>query len=237
MPTFEDLKKSKYGEGDPQQEEELDESTVPLEERPPAPYEDSGDVTYHELLAQNPQLSKPQQEQGTSEEFTSEQWFGLALGTGVELTAPIASHVAYLKWLNRAKAVARPLRMNPFGLIAVEAGIGALSNYANQQIQLKYKSQKALKISEIMAAGVFNASPVVKIVDGLPVFKFLQPKKGRFFKSRTILTKAGEKFVSGATIGALESAFRQSVSGLLQEEDLLDEDFLEDWDEDNKVYH
>jgi hypothetical protein len=224
MPTFEDLKKSKYGEGEPQQEEELDESTVPLEERPPAPYEDSGDVTYHELLAQKPQLSKPQQEQGTSEEFTSEQWFGLALGTGVELTAPIASHVAYLKWLNRAKAVARPLRMNPFGLIAVEAGIGALSNYANQQIQLKYKSQKALKISEIMAAGVFNASPVVKIVDGLPVFKFLQPKKGRFFKSRTILTKAGEKFVSGATIGALESAFRQSVSGLLQEEDLLDED-------------
>lgn len=224
MPTFEELKKSKYGEGEPQQKEELDESTVPLEERPPAPYEDSGDVTYHELLAQNPQLSKPQQEQGTSEEFTSEQWFGLALGTGVELTAPIASHIAYLKWLNRAKAVARPLRMNPFGLIAVEAGIGALSNYANQQIQLKYKSQKALKISEIMAAGVFNASPVVKIVDGLPVFKFLQPKKGRFFKSRTILTKAGEKFVSGATIGVLESAFRQSVSGLLQEEDLLDED-------------
>jgi len=225
MPTFEELRRSKYGEGEPQQEEEeLDESTVPLEERPPAPYEDSGDVTYHELLAQNPQLSKPQQEQGTSEEFTSEQWFGLALGTGVELTAPIASHIAYLKWLNRAKAVARPLRMNPFGLIAVEAGIGALSNYANQQIQLKYKSQKALKISEIMAAGVFNASPVVKIVDGLPVFKFLQPKKGRFFKSRTILTKAGEKFVSGATIGVLESAFRQSVSGLLQEEDLLDED-------------
>lgn len=224
MPTFEELRRSKYGEGEPQQEEELDESTVPLEERPPAPYEDSGDVTYHELLAQNPQLSKPQQQQGTSEEFTSEQWFGLALGTTVELTAPIASHVAYLKWLNRAKAVARPLRMNPLGFVAVEAGIGALSNYANQQIQLKYKSQKALKISEIMAAGVFNASPVVKIVDGLPVFKFLQPKKGRFFKSRTILTKAGEKFVSGATIGVLESAFRQSVSGLLQEEDLLDED-------------
>lgn len=224
MPTFEELKKSKYGEGVSQQEEELDESTVPLEERPPAPYEDSGDITYHELLAQNPQLSKPQQEQGTSEEFTSEQWFGLVLGTGVELTAPIASHIAYLKWLNRAKAVAKPLRGNPFVYIASEVGIGALANYANQQIQLKYKSQKALKISEIMAAGVFNASPVVKIVDGLPVFKFLQPKKGRFFKSRTILTKAGEKFVSGATIGVLESAFRQSVSGLLQEEDLLDED-------------
>ena len=74
-----------------------------------------------------------------------------------------------------------------------------------------------------MAAGVFNASPVVKVIDGLPVFKFLQPKTGSKFSYRNIVTKGGEKLVSGAAIGILESAFRQSVSGLLQEQDLFDE--------------
>jgi hypothetical protein len=208
-------------------EEEPDESTVPVEERLPAPYEDAGDIMVSELLDQNPQLTTEQQESG--EEFTSEQWFGLALGTGVELTAPIASNIAYLKWLNRAKAAAkatRGLKATPLGLLglgAAEVGIGALSNVANQKIQLHYKSQKKFKISEVMAAGVFNASPVVKVIDGLPVFKFLQPKTGSKFSYRNIITKTGEKLVSGAAIGLLESAFRQSVSGLLQEEELFDE--------------
>jgi len=227
MPTFEELRKIKYGEGEPQQAEELDESTVPVEERPPAPYEDAGDIMVSELLDQNPQLTTKQQESG--EEFTSEQWFGLALGTGVELTAPIASNIAYLKWLNRTKTAAkatRGLKATPLGMLGfglAELGIGAASNYANQQIQLHYKSQKKFKWSEIMAAAVFNASPVVKFVDGLPVFKFLQPKTGSKFAYRNIITKTGEKLVSGATIGLLESAFRQSVSGLLKEEELFDE--------------
>ena len=208
-------------------EEEPDESTVPVEERLPAPYEDAGDIMVSELLDQNPQLTTEQQESG--EEFTSEQWFGLALGTGVELTAPIASNIAYLKWLNRTKAAAkatRGLKATPLGLIGfglAELGIGAASNYANQKIQLHYKSQKKFKWSEIMAAAVFNASPVVKFVDGLPVFKFLQPKTGSKFAYRNIITKTGEKLVSGAAIGLLESAFRNSVSGLLKEQELFDE--------------
>lgn len=227
MPTFEELRRNKYGDSTPQPEEEPDESTVPVEERLPAPYEDAGDIMVSELLDQNPQLTTEQQESG--EEFTSEQWFGLALGTGVELTAPIASNIAYLKWLNRAKTAAkatRGLKATPLGLLglgAAEVGIGALSNVANQKIQLHYKSQKKFKISEVMAAGVFNASPVVKVIDGLPVFKFLQPKTGSKFSYRNIITKTGEKLVSGAAIGLLESAFRQSVSGLLQEEELFDE--------------
>ena len=224
MPTFEELRRNKYGDSTPQPKEEPDESTVPLEERPPAPYEDAGDVMINELLDQNPNLSTEQQEQSTSEEFTSEQWFGLALGTTVELTAPLASNIAYLRWLNTAKMAARPLKMSPLSFIAGEVVIGALSNYANQQIQLTYKSQKpGLKISELMAAGVFNASPVVKIIDGLPILKFLEPKKGSFFKSRMITYKGAEKLVTGAAIGSLESAFRQSVSGLLKEEELFDE--------------
>jgi hypothetical protein len=226
MPTFELADKIIAGEKVSPKEpvEETDESTVPLEERPPAPYEDAGDVMINELLDQNPSLSTEQQEQSTSEEFTSEQWFGLALGTTVELTAPLASNIAYLRWLNTAKMAARPLKMSPLSFIAGEVVIGALSNYANQQIQLTYKSQKpGLKISELMAAGVFNASPVVKIIDGLPILKFLEPKKGSFFKSRMITYKGAEKLVTGAAIGSLESAFRQSVSGLLKEEELFDE--------------
>jgi len=230
MPTFEELRKSKYGDSKPQiEEEEVDESTVPLEERLPAPYEDAGDIMVSELLNPNTQLTTEQQEQSASEEFTSEQWFGLALGTSVELTAPIASNIAYIKWLNRAKAASkatRPLKGTPLGLLglgAAEVTVGALSNVANQKIQQHYKSQKAFKISEVFAAGVFNASPVVKFVDGLPVFKFLQPKTGSKFSYRNIVTKGGEKLVSGAAIGLLESVFRQSVSGLLQEEDLFDE--------------
>nr|AKH48788.1 hypothetical protein TcasGA2_TC002962 [uncultured marine virus] len=227
MPTFEELRRSKYGDSTPQPEEESDESTVPVEERLPAPYEDAGDIMVSELLDQNPQLTTEQQE--SSEEFTSEQWFGLALGTGVELTTPIAGNIAYLKWLNRAKAAAkatRGLKATPLGLLGLGAGeviLGGLSNVANQKIQLHYKSQKKFKISEVMAAGVFNASPVVKVIDGLPVFKFLQPKTGSKFAYRNIITKTGEKLVSGAAIGLLESAFRQSVSGLLQEEELFDE--------------
>jgi hypothetical protein len=227
MPTFQELRKSRYGDSTPQPEEETDESTVPVEERLPAPYEDAGDIMVSELLDQNPQLTTEQQEGG--EEFTSEQWFGLVLGTGVELTTPIASNIAYLKWLNRTKAAAkaaRGLKATPLGLLGLGAGeviIGGLSNVANQKIQLHYKSQKSFKISEIMAAGVFNASPVVKVIDGLPVFKFLQPKTGSKFSYRNIVTKGGEKLVSGAAIGILESAFRQSVSGLLKEEELFDE--------------
>lgn len=230
MPTFEELRKSKYGDSKPQiEEEEVDESTVPLEERLPAPYEDADDIMVSELLNPNTQLTTEQQEQSAGEEFTSEQWFGLALGTSVELTAPIASNIAYIKWLNRAKAASkatRPLKGTPLGLLglgAAEVTVGALSNVANQKIQQHYKSQKAFKISEVFAAGVFNASPVVKVIDGLPVFKFLQPKTGSKFSYRNIVTKGGEKLVSGAAIGLLESAFRQSVSGLLQEEDLFDE--------------
>ena len=230
MPTFEELRKSKYGDSKPQvEEEEVDESTVPLEERLPAPYEDADDIMVSELLNPNTQLTTEQQEQSTGEEFTSEQWFGLALGTSVELTAPIASNIAYIKWLNRAKAASKATRLlkgTPLGLLGFGAGevtVGALSNVANQKIQQHYKSQKAFKISEVFAAGVFNASPVVKFVDGLPVFKFLQPKTGSKFSYRNIVTKGGEKLVSGAAIGLLESAFRQSVSGLLQEEDLFDE--------------
>jgi len=227
MSTFEELRKSRYGDSKPQIEEEPDESTVPLEERLPAPYEDAGDIMVSELLDQNPQLTTEQQERG--EEFTSEQWFGLALGTGVELTAPIASNIAYLKWLNRAKTAAkatRGLKATPLGMLGLgvaEIGIGAASNYANQQIQLHYKSQKKFKLSEVMAAAVFNVSPVVKFVDGLPVFKFLQQKTGSKFAYRNIITKTGEKLVSGATIGLLESAFRNSVSGLLKEQELFDE--------------
>lgn len=230
MPTFEELRKSKYGDSKPQfEEEEVDDSTVPLEERLPAPYEDATDIMVSELLNPNTQLTTEQQEQSTSEEFSSEQWFGLALGTGFELTAPIASNLAYIKWLNRAKAAAKvtkPFKATPLGLLglgAAEVTVGALSNIANQKIQLHYKSQKAFKLSEVMAAGVFNASPVVKVIDGLPVFKFLQPKTGSKFSYRNIVTKGGEKLVSGAAIGILESAFRQSVSGLLQEQDLFDE--------------
>ena len=230
MPTFEELRKSKYGDSKPQfEEEEVDDSTVPLEERLPAPYEDAADIMVSELLNPNTQLTTEQQEQSTSEEFSSEQWFGLALGTSFELTAPIASNLAYIKWLNRAKAAAKvtkPFKATPFGLLgfgAAEVTVGALSNIANQKIQLHYKSQKAFKLSEVMAAGVFNASPVVKVIDGLPVFKFLQPKTGSKFSYRNIVTKGGEKLVSGAAIGILESAFRQSVSGLLQEQDLFDE--------------
>ena len=230
MPTFEELRKSKYGDSKPQfEEEEVDDSTVPLEERLPAPYEDAADIMVSELLNPNTQLTTEQQEQSTSEEFSSEQWFGLALGTSFELTAPIASNLAYIKWLNRAKAAAKvtkPFKATPLGLLgfgAAEVTVGALSNIANQKIQLHYKSQKAFKLSEVMAAGVFNASPVVKVIDGLPVFKFLQPKTGSKFSYRNIVTKGGEKLVSGAAIGILESAFRQSVSGLLQEQDLFDE--------------
>ena len=230
MPTFEELRKSKYGDSKPQfEEEEVDDSTVPLEERLPAPYEDAADIMVSELLNPNTQLTTKQQEQSTSEEFSSEQWFGLALGTSFELTAPIASNLAYIKWLNRAKAAAKvtkPFKATPLGLLgfgAAEVTVGALSNIANQKIQLHYKSQKAFKLSEVMAAGVFNASPVVKVIDGLPVFKFLQPKTGSKFSYRNIVTKGGEKLVSGAAIGILESAFRQSVSGLLQEQDLFDE--------------
>ena len=125
MPTFEELRKSKYGDSKPQfEEEEVDDSTVPLEERLPAPYEDAADIMVSELLNPNTQLTTKQQEQSTSEEFSSEQWFGLALGTSFELTAPIASNLAYIKWLNRAKAAAKvtkPFKATPLGLL----GFGA----------------------------------------------------------------------------------------------------------------
>lgn len=205
----------------PPKVEEEDETTVPVEERPPAPYLEGADVTVNELLDQPPELQSTEEKE---ESLSGEQWFGYALGTTVELAAPIAGNVAYLKWLNRAKTVAqaaKPARTTLPGMLALGAGeitLGALSNYANQKIKEAYKIQKGVRISEIMAAGVFNATPVVKIVDGLPVFKFLQPPLGKSITPKMVRINGVKTFVSGATIGILESSFRQSVSMLLQEE-------------------
>jgi hypothetical protein len=205
----------------PPKVEEEDETTVPVEERPPAPYLEGADVTVNELLDQPPELQSTEEKE---ESLSGEQWFGYALGTTVELAAPIAGNVAYLKWLNRAKTVAqaaKPARTTLPGMLALGAGeitLGALSNYANQKIKEAYKIQKGVRISEIMAAGVFNATPVVKIVDGLPVFKFLQPPLGKSITPKMVTINGVKTFVSGATIGILESSFRQSVSMLLQEE-------------------
>lgn len=205
----------------PPKVEEEDETTVPVEERPPAPYLEGTDVTVNELLDQPPELQSTEEKE---ESLSGEQWFGYALGTTVELTAPIAGNVAYLKWLNRAKTaaqLAKPARTTLPGMLALGAGeitLGALSNYANQKIKEAYKIQKGVRISEIMAAGVFNATPVVKIVDGLPVFKFLQPPLGKSITPKMVTINGVKTFVSGATIGILESSFRQSVSMLLQEE-------------------
>lgn len=205
----------------PPKVEEEDETTVPAEERPPAPYLEGADVTVNELLDQPPELQSTEEKE---ESLSGEQWFGYALGTTVELAAPIAGNVAYLKWLNRAKTaaqVAKPVRTTLPGMLALGAGeitLGALSNYANQKIKEHYKIQKGVRISEIMAAGVFNATPVVKIVDGLPVFKFLQPPLGKSITPKMVSINGVKTFVSGATIGILESSFRQSVSMLLQEE-------------------
>ncbi len=205
----------------PPKVEEEDETTVPVEERPPAPYLEGADVTVNELLDQPPELQSTEEQE---ESLSGEQWFGYALGTTVELTAPIAGNVAYIKWLNRAKTaakVAKPVRSTVPGMLALGVGeitLGALSNYANQKIKEAYKIQKGVRISEIMAAGVFNATPVVKIVDGLPVFKFLQPPLGKSITPKMVTINGVKTFVSGATIGILESSFRQSVSMLLQEE-------------------
>jgi len=205
----------------PPKVEEEDETTVPVEERPPAPYLEGADVTVNELLDQPPELQSTEEKE---ESLSGEQWFGYALGTTVELAAPIAGNVAYLKWLNRAKTVAqvaKPARTTLPGMLALGAGeitLGALSNYANQKIKEHYKIQKGVRISEIMAAGVFNATPVVKMVDGLPIFKFLQPPLGKSITPKMVSINGVKTFVSGATIGILESSFRQSVSMLLQEE-------------------
>jgi len=243
MPTFEELKRSRFGDSVPLERIE-DDTTVPEEERPPAPYAEGIDVTVNELLDKNPNITlapKPTtselQEFQDDEPLTSEQWFGYALGTTVELAAPLAGNLAYVKWLNRARAAAkitRPLKATPLGMLgfgAAELTLGALSNYANQKIKQHYKIQKGdIKISELMAAGVFNASPVVKVIDGLPVFKFLEPKVGSRIGARTIIKDGVRRtFVSGAAIGILESTFRQTASILLQEDEGLGyEEFFTD---------
>lgn len=229
MPTFEDLQERlRSTKPDPKylQEDEdvIDETTVPLEERPPTPYIEGTDIAVSKLLEQNAQIQVAQDQDRLDESLTSEQWFGYALGTTVELTAPIASNIAYAKWLARARAaskVAKPFKATPVGMIgfgAAEITIGALSNYANQEIKRKFKAQEdGIRISELMAAGVFNATPIVNIVDGLPVFKFLQPPLGKKITPKIVTINGVKSFVSGATIGALESSFRQSVSMLLEE--------------------
>lgn len=229
MPTFEDLQERlRSTKPDPKylQEDEdvIDETTVPLEERPPAPYIEGTDISVSKLLEQNAQIQVEQDQDRLDESLTSEQWFGYALGTTVELTAPIASNIAYAKWLARARAaskVTKPFKATPVGMIgfgAAEITVGALSNYANQEIKRQFKAQEdGIRISELMAAGVFNATPIVNIVDGLPVFKFLQPPLGKKITPKIVTINGVKSFVSGATIGALESSFRQSVSMLLEE--------------------
>lgn len=229
MPTFEDLQERlRSTKPDPKylQEDEdvIDETTVPLEERPPAPYIEGADISVSKLLEQNAQIQVEQDQDRLDESLTSEQWFGYALGTTVELTAPIASNIAYAKWLARARAaskVTKPFKATPVGMIgfgAAEITVGALSNYANQEIKRQFKAQEdGIRISELMAAGVFNATPIVNIVDGLPVFKFLQPPLGKKITPKIVTINGVKSFVSGATIGALESSFRQSVSMLLEE--------------------
>ena len=156
------------------------------------------------------------------------------LGTGLALTHKLHRSQKYLQWLNNAKRISTVGILAPeptttvggvVGLAATEAAIWATSNLIGQKIRQGFGLQDKVSGGEMIAASVFGVGLVTKAAD-----KFIRLGPGigaaNAWKGREMLLKGVNTFVSGAALGAAESAMRQEIEAQLNGKDRNEYDYL-----------
>ena len=114
------------------------------------------------------------------------------------------------------------------GFVAAEGLIWGFSNFLGQEVRKAYGIQDATRASELMAAVAFGivATPIDSsivssgrkyLAKRIPL-KLTDDKIGTAFKTRELMIKGAPAIVSGAVLGMAETAMRQEVSILLDEE-------------------
>jgi hypothetical protein len=168
--------------------------------------------------------------QNLDEPTTSDKLKGYLGGATVEMGGGIGGAVGYMKWLKRAKWASRSAKTNPafwsnpWGWAAMaggEAAIWGVSNLAGQEVRKAYGLQKeGTRVSEVYASAFFGLTLVTKLVEGRKIFEFAQPIVGEAFKSKLFRIGANgtKTVISGASLGLLESAFRQEIAIMMGEQ-------------------
>jgi hypothetical protein len=146
------------------------------------------------------------------------------LGTGLYGTHKLHQSQKYLRWANNAKRLSTLGIVSPeptttvggvVGLIASEAVIWGTSNFIGQSIRKAYGVQDSYSAGESIASSVFGIGLVTKAAD--KVFRLSAPSlaSAKAWKGKELVVNGIKTFVSGAALGAAESALRQEVEAHL----------------------
>ena len=174
---------------------------------------------------------------------------GVELGAGIYASHKLKTGKRYMNSLRNAKYAMNIFRgvqaantatvgksITPWGAAVqiggyglAEAGIWATSNYFGQQIRTAYGLQDDQNISETMSAALFGvvAAPVEKVFEaGKLAQKAFKLSDGlvdlKAWKGREFMVNGTNKFISGAVLGLTESAFRQEIAIMLNEQENRD---------------
>lgn len=153
------------------------------------------------------------------------------IGTGVGLTYALNRYRPAMKWLRGASHASKLGIITPeptstvtgiAGLAASEALIWAGSNLLGQSIRKAYGIQEEYSAGEALAAGVFGTTLVATKADKL-IFGLARPAVDDVWKGREMLITTAKgfkrkKFISGAALGLAESAMRQEIEVLMNDD-------------------
>lgn len=142
------------------------------------------------------------------------------IGLGLYGTHKLHQSQKYLRWANNAKRLSTIGIVSPeptttvlgvAGLAASEAAIWAGSNFVGQTIRKSYGVQDSYSAGESIASSVFGIGLVTKAAD--KVFRLGAPSlaSAKAWKGKMLYVNGIETFVSGAALGAAESALRQEI--------------------------
>lgn len=142
------------------------------------------------------------------------------IGLGLYGTHKLHQSQKYLRWANNAKRLSTIGIVSPeptttvlgvAGLAVSEAAIWAGSNFVGQTIRKSYGVQDSYSAGESIASSVFGIGLVTKAAD--KVFRLGAPSLASqsAWKGKELVVNGTKTFVSGAALGAAESALRQEI--------------------------
>ena len=177
------------------------------------------------VMQLNDEISTGKLIEGTAVSVTAE------IGTGVGLTYALNRYRPAMKWLKGVSHASKLGIVAPepsttvagiAGLAASEALIWAGSNLLGQSIRKAYGIQEEYSAGEALAAGVFGTTLVATKADKL-IFGLARPAVDDVWKGREMLMTTAKgfkrkKFISGAALGLAESAMRQEIEVLMNDD-------------------
>ena len=199
----------------PDSKPELPDNEV---ERPPQPVVQQEVV--ESVMQMQDEVSTRDMIEGTAVSATVE------MGTGVGLTYLLNRYRPAMKWLRGVSHASKLGIVTPepgstavglAGFAASEALIWAGSNLLGQSIRKAYGIQEEYSAGEALAAGVFGTTLVASGADKL-IFGLARPAVDDVWKGREMIVAGTKKFISGAALGLAESAMRQEIEVLMNDD-------------------